>query len=73
MFSQEWLTSELLDYAEVNKPHIGKSATGQSKVGLYADHPEEVKGEIRIVRTWYALGQEVTFILYSGILSHLKQ
>ncbi|KIL56279.1 hypothetical protein M378DRAFT_17219 [Amanita muscaria Koide BX008] len=53
-----WLTSSLLAYAEVNPPHIGKSATSQSKVGLYADRPGEVRGEIRLVRTWFALGQE---------------
>ena len=60
------MTSELLSYGEVNHPHIGKSATSASKVGKYADRPGEVSGEIRVVRTWYALGQEVWFILYCG-------
>jgi hypothetical protein len=56
--SQEVLTGQLLDYAKINKPHKGKSATQAATVS-YIERPGEVAGEIRMVRGWYPIGQEV--------------
>lgn len=41
------------------KPHIGKSATGGDKAGKYLERPKEVCGELRLVKGWFGIGQEV--------------
>ena len=68
---QEWLTNELLEYAKVNAPHIGKSATSKEKVGKFANRPGEVAGEVRLARAWFGLGQEVCYDVYWGINPYL--
>lgn len=55
------ITNSALNYAEYSKPHIGESATSADKAGKYVDRPGEVTGEIRLVKGWFAIGQEVQY------------
>jgi len=47
-----------LEFAKVVKPHF-KSATAEERAGEYIYRPNEVTGEIRLVRSWHAIGQPV--------------
>lgn len=62
MIPQKRLNRCIYDYASVVKPHMGLSSTSADKVGCYIERPGELKGEIRLVRGWYAIGQEVSGI-----------
>ena len=53
------VTQSALEYATLCKPHTGKSATSADKAGKYIECPGEVSGEIRVVKGWFAIGQEV--------------
>lgn len=53
------ITKVALQYAKFCRPHIGKSATSADKAGKYVDRPGEVSGEIRLVKGWFGIGQEV--------------
>lgn len=48
-----------MDYAKKVKPLQGKSVTSAEKTGEYVDRPGQVAGEIRLVRSWFAIGQAV--------------
>jgi hypothetical protein len=39
---------------------MGKSATSADKAGKYVDRPGEVCGEIRVVKGWFGIAQEVS-------------
>ena len=69
------ITNCALQYAKYVKPHTGKSATSADKAGKYIERPGEVCGEIRLVKGWFAIGQEVCnhpFDLYisDGYVKH---
>jgi len=49
-----------LEYAGINKPHIGKTATSDDKVGVFVDRPGEIMEELRVVRGWFGIGQGVS-------------
>ena len=68
------ITQAVLDYATLCKPHTGKSATSAEKAGKYIERPGEVSGEIRVVKGWFAIGQEVClpFDLYFTYVDGLK-
>jgi hypothetical protein len=53
------ITESALEYATFCKPHTGKSATSADKAGKYVERHGEVSGEIRIVKGWFGIGQEV--------------
>lgn len=53
------MNKELYEYAKIVHPHQGRTQTSMEKVGNYVDRPNEIAGEIRLVRHWFALGQEV--------------
>jgi hypothetical protein len=57
---QATLTKVILDYTEIVKPQVGKSATSADKAGVYVDRDGELMGEIRCVRHWHAIGQPVS-------------
>ena len=40
-------------------PHMGKLATSDDKAGKYVKRLGEVCGEIRLVKGWFRIGQEV--------------
>ena len=56
---QALITKCALDNVTFCKPHIGKSATGADKASRYVERPGEVSGELRVVKGWFAIGQEV--------------
>lgn len=59
-----------MDYAQVVEPHCGKTATGNSRAGEYIHRADQVAGEIRLVRYWHGLGQEVSLkIFYLAVLT----
>lgn len=39
---------------------MGKLVTSDEKVGKYVKRPGEVCGEIRLVKGWFGIGQEVS-------------
>jgi hypothetical protein len=49
-----------LDYTKYVEPHTGKSKTSADKAGKYVSRPGEVFGEIRLVKGWFGIGQEVS-------------
>ena len=57
--NQAEITNNVLEYANYVPPHIGKSATSADKAGKYMYKTGEVSGEIRLVKGWFAIGQEV--------------
>lgn len=57
-----------MNYTQIVEPHQGKTATSAEKTGVYVDRPGEVTGEIRLVRSWFAIGQEVSFVMCSYYL-----
>ena len=50
----------MLEYAKYVPPHMGMSATSADKVGKYMFKHGEVSGEIRLVKGWFGIGQEVS-------------
>jgi hypothetical protein len=54
------ITKSVLEYAKYCPPHMGKLATSDEKVGKYVKRPGEVCGEIRLVKGWFGIGQEVS-------------
>jgi len=54
------VTDSVLKYTEFVEPHMGKSATSADKAGKYVKRPGEICGEIRLVKGWFAIGQEVS-------------
>lgn len=39
---------------------MGKTATSANKAVKYVDRPGEVCGEVRLVKGWFGIGQEVS-------------
>jgi hypothetical protein len=54
------ITNSALHYAKYVQPHIGKSATSDDKAGKYIERPGEICGELRLVKGWFGIGQEVS-------------
>jgi hypothetical protein len=54
-------------------PHIGQSATSADKAGKYIKRPGEVCGEIRLVKGWFAIGQEVSMELIDTTLAEIYE
>ena len=63
----------MLEYAKYVKPHKGKSKTSADKVGKYADRLGEVSGEIRLVKGWFGIGQEVSRELIKQVLTEMYE
>ena len=42
---------------------MGRTATSDDKVGKYANRPGEISGELRLVKGWFGIGQEVSNFL----------
>ena len=39
---------------------MGKSATSPDKAGQYVEREGEIMGEVRLVKGWFGIGQEVS-------------
>ncbi len=56
---QAEITKHVLEYVKHVPPHMGKSATSDDRAGTFVMRAGEVSGEIRLVKGWYGIGQEV--------------
>ncbi len=63
----------MLEYAKYVTPHMGKSATSADKAGKYVSQPGEVCGEIRLVKGWFGIGQEVSMHLIDQALTEIYE
>jgi hypothetical protein len=52
---------------------MGKSATSTDKAGKYVSRPGEVCGEIRLVKGWFGIGQEVSMDLIDQTLTEIYE
>lgn len=52
---------------------MGKTATSANKAVKYVDRPGEVCGEVRLVKGWFGIGQEVSIRTLDIQLSFLKK